>query len=45
MEQKFVRIRDVLDIEQLDFRISIRIEIFIHILQHVFNTNLFTIAY
>ena len=45
MEQQFVRIRDILDIEQFDFRIDIWIEVFIHILQHVFDTNLFAVAY
>ena len=44
MEQQLVGIRDVLDIEQLDLRVGLRIEVLVHILQHVLDTDLLAVA-
>ena len=45
MEEQFVGIGDILHIQQFYRRIGIWIEILIHILQHILNTNLLAIAY
>ena len=44
MEQQFVGIGDVLDIEQFHLRVVLGIEMLVHILQHVFDADLLTIA-
>ena len=44
MEEQFVGIRDILDIKQFDLGIGLRIEVIVHILQHVLDTDLFAIA-
>ena len=44
VEQQFVGVRDVLDIKEFYFRIRLRVEVLVHILQHVLDTNLFAVA-
>ena len=42
--EQLVWVGDILDIEQFHHRIGLRIEVIVHILQHVLNTNLLAIA-
>ena len=44
MEEQFVWIGDILDIQEFDLGIGLRIEVLVHILQHILNANLFAIA-
>ena len=44
MEQQFVGVGDILDIEQFHLRVVLGIEMLVHILQHVFDADLLTIA-
>ena len=44
MEEQFVGVGYVFDIEQFDFRVGVRVEVFVHVLKHVFYTDLFTVA-
>jgi hypothetical protein len=45
MEKQLVRIADILDIEQFDFRIGLGVEVLVHILQDILDANLLTVAY
>ena len=44
MIEQFVRIGNVLDIEQFDVRVTLRIEVLVHILQCILDTNLLAVA-
>ena len=44
MKEQLVRIGDILDIQEFDLGIGLRIEVLVHILQHILNANLFAIA-
>ena len=44
MEQQFVGVGDVLDIEQFHLRVVLGIEMLVHILQHVFDADLLAVA-
>ena len=44
MIQQLVGVRDILDIQQFYFRVCLRIEALVHILQHILDTNLFAVA-
>ena len=44
MVQEFIGVGYILDIEQFNLRIGLGIEVIVHILQHVLDTNLFAIT-
>ena len=44
MVEQHIRIGDILDVEQFHLRISLRVKVLVHILQHIFNTDLFAVA-
>ena len=44
MEEQFVGIGDILHIQQFDGRVGVGIEVFVHILQHILDANLLTVA-
>jgi len=45
VEEQFVGIGDVFNIEQLHGGVGFWIEVLVHILQHVLDANLFSVAY
>ena len=44
MEEQLVRIGDILYVEQLDGRVALGVEVFIHILQHILYAYLLSVA-
>ena len=45
MKKQLVGVGDVFDIEQLDLRVGLGIEVLVHILQHILDAYLLTVAY
>ena len=44
MIQQLIGVRDILDIKQFYLRIGLGVKALIHILQHILDTNLFTVS-
>ena len=44
VEEQFVRVTDVLDIEQFDLGVGLGVEVLVHILQHILDADLFAVA-
>ena len=44
MEQQFVGIGYILNVEQLHLRVALGVEALVHVLKHILNANLFAVA-